>query len=1013
MDFIQYEKEGRAVYAQFAETVAAILTAAIRAENGFRLQQVTHRAKQSASLKEKLTDRNIADTQTLEEEIKDLAGCRVIFYTNSDVSNFIQSGIVHQNFVIVDAKIHHPRRGVQDPSEWYISNHYVVTLRPERAALPEYARFAGMRCEVQIQTILNHAWAEMAHDTIYKEPNIENFGSKVIDSIRERLRKVSEKYLVPAGYEFQRIASDFERLMEGKVLFDENALALIVDAPNNNARADALRSFSESVLPLYDDPRQEYPHIVEQLLIAAERSGAVEPIDIETPYGSLPAKNANDILKAIVDILKPYRYLDVDITFDALCELYGRFSAEENQKALVELGRALAKHDMRIWKEYGPAVQAQLLEHIEMFDDTQRRGLQPLLIAMLSEILGAEITGTTSSSSTITWHQGTVVVSAELCAIREQSIELLKRQYPISEDPKDRYRVLQALQSATRLPMRGHGNDLIQVVLANAEQVIAFHTKMLPDLEFDKQQSAEYWVNHFYRMFCDLPDAMAKDSGLVVAADNMQRAALMFRDTANADADFVIYKVLVGFNSVYPPGWGNDRFHYQQAEQYRNLKVDEYLNDIDAANANEWFERVTRFSKTESNDLATFPVFGRFLEQWAARQPVFITEKLHGLDGSLARFLPSILAGLMQSEEFSATYSMMGAWLESGWNIDQIAWYLRAADTATSPFLRRQLGGLLRRTLISARRFSDSHAMQNVVIASATQFSTNPTRLIRAIFLKALSWLSLEGNFNWLRIPVVSWRNNALILSLDEAEAARVLSALVPLIDLEYASEDIVAAIADRWPVLVIRFLGDRQIFAKSDNVPSGYDAVPFQVQTLREPLAVVPELLLEGARSWFDANPRLFTYDGGRLIASVFPDLVGLEGPLQSLIDGEADDNLYFVLEILSAFDGRPCVDSFVRLMLTKVATDHSLLGDVRSVYRQAGVVSGEFGFADLYAGRRARIEPWLLDQYDSVRIFAEELIREIDQRIVAETRAAEAAIAMRKLQYDEEIDERGTDTQ
>lgn len=55
-----------------------------------------------------------------------------------------------------------------------------------------------MKCEIQIQTILNHAWAEMAHDTIYKAPILGNFGGKAFDDIESRMRKIARKYLVPA-----------------------------------------------------------------------------------------------------------------------------------------------------------------------------------------------------------------------------------------------------------------------------------------------------------------------------------------------------------------------------------------------------------------------------------------------------------------------------------------------------------------------------------------------------------------------------------------------------------------------------------------------------------------------------------------------------------------------------------------------------------------------------------------------------------------------------------------------
>jgi hypothetical protein len=79
MDFETYSQSKRADYAALAETVASILQAALKAYPGvFRLQQMQHRAKENDSLKKKLEDRGIQSTATLEADIKDLAGCRLI-----------------------------------------------------------------------------------------------------------------------------------------------------------------------------------------------------------------------------------------------------------------------------------------------------------------------------------------------------------------------------------------------------------------------------------------------------------------------------------------------------------------------------------------------------------------------------------------------------------------------------------------------------------------------------------------------------------------------------------------------------------------------------------------------------------------------------------------------------------------------------------------------------------------------------------------------------------------------
>ncbi|MCK7509512.1 MAG: hypothetical protein MZV70_39405 [Desulfobacterales bacterium] len=95
---------------------------------------------------------------------------------------------------------------------------------------------------------------------------------------------------MPAGYEFQKIASDFQRLIEGKALFDGDALEAIVEATDNNVRAESLETFAENVLPLYDDLQAVYPEIITGLVAAADRARVTPPAAVETPYGTLPAK---------------------------------------------------------------------------------------------------------------------------------------------------------------------------------------------------------------------------------------------------------------------------------------------------------------------------------------------------------------------------------------------------------------------------------------------------------------------------------------------------------------------------------------------------------------------------------------------------------------------------------------------------------------------------------------------------------------------------------------------------
>ncbi len=364
MDFDTYSRSKRADYAVLADTVASILRAAIAAHPvAFRLQLAQARAKDPESLKKKLEDRGQLGTTTLAEEIKDLAGCRLIFYSNSDVTRFQQSGIVTDNFDVDwdRTKIHHPVPGDGDPKSLFISDNFVVSLKEDRTKLPEYARFAGLACEVQVQTTLNHTWSEMEHDILYKRPKLTGFGGKLFEAIERRFETIMKTYLLPAGYEFQKAISDYDRLISGKQLFDSGALKALSDCADNNARLELLERFRNYVLPNYDDPVSVYPEIKDSIIAAIKAARLTKPREIETPGGNFPGVSVERVVKVASEILGQVRYVSIEGTFEAICDVFPGALDDTERKHLLDLIHELAVHELEVWKRAGPMVQVIIL----------------------------------------------------------------------------------------------------------------------------------------------------------------------------------------------------------------------------------------------------------------------------------------------------------------------------------------------------------------------------------------------------------------------------------------------------------------------------------------------------------------------------------------------------------------------------------------------------------------------------------------------------------------------------
>ena len=299
-------------------------------------------------------------------------------------------------------------------------------------------------------------------------------------------------------------------------------------------------------------------------------------------------------------------------------------------------------------------------------------------------------------------------------------------------------------------------------------------------------------------------------------------------------------------------------------------------------------------------------------------------------------------------------------------------------------------------------------AVRSALIAAASQFAAHHGALVDTVFLPALRYLDATGDFSWLHLPWQTWFRSSIFRSLNEEQADVVLGALVRYPRVEYSTENVVAMIAERWPARVVAFLGTRQEFSRTDDAPRHYDAVPYAVHELKDPLAAAPvSTILVGARAWYNDAPQFFTYDGGRLLASVFPDLSGgLQEQLETLINDGDEQDLAFVLAVLSAFLGQPRIYEIVRKIVAVLAPESPLLQQVQLALRQTGVVCGEFGFAELHAERKTLLGSWLTDPNEQVRTFAAGEIHFLEQVIAAEHRSAEASIALRKLRYGEDLD-------
>lgn len=157
----------RPTYDAFCHETKRILEASFRS-SGISVHTIEARAKSIESFQQKAGKLNSNSEPKYNDplrQITDLAAVRIITYTLADVQAV--SSFISKYFEVVE-KTDVGEKRFADGKFGYQSIHFLVKFLDNRANLPDAQVFAGLVCEMQIRTILQHAWAELEHDIQYK-----------------------------------------------------------------------------------------------------------------------------------------------------------------------------------------------------------------------------------------------------------------------------------------------------------------------------------------------------------------------------------------------------------------------------------------------------------------------------------------------------------------------------------------------------------------------------------------------------------------------------------------------------------------------------------------------------------------------------------------------------------------------------------------------------------------------------------------------------------------------------
>jgi len=566
---IENYKVSKDKYSQFSKSISQLLEQLLKSSN-IKFQQITYREKGIDKLKEKYQKSPDLVNKKL-GEIYDLAGCRVIFYLEEQILEFVE--ILKKEFKIVEL-------GTKSDPSGYNATHIIIKLDDRRSNLAEYSQFSNLICEIQLTTVLFHAWSEINHDIIYKkERDIEEFSKEDMKFIEEKLKEIMQNYLLKASYNLSFVVKQHERLKEGMEILNTNTMKSLAVSNSNDEILNyilKLNNFSG----LYRLPREfDFLEILDGLLIKVLEND--------------PASGLK-IIEASFNFIKNIAYWDYKNIIQFCID---RIEKSEYQKSCKDVLLELSKYNLNVVKQIGYNPQKVLFEKI--MEKKLPKEFNEFLIEICKHLLATSLQGNSQNEfSTFTFTQGPIYINEDLKKIREDAINLLFSLI----DEKDNYKlnksIIEVLFSSIKIHHENIRADDLNFLRENAKLILS---RIISDYESIKECVKREIEGELKYPSKPVFDGVEEVSNLI--------------ELINKDQEYQKYRAFIGYETDYGPNW-------KTAEADRKTLLDKFIDEMTEKDIDGWINYVKSILKDyEKKDYGLFQNLHYFLNELGKKKP--------------------------------------------------------------------------------------------------------------------------------------------------------------------------------------------------------------------------------------------------------------------------------------------------------------------------------------------------------------------------------------------------------
>lgn len=234
------------LYDKFGENIVESISILL-SEQKIKFLSIHHRVKSAESFFEKI-DRKSYDNPL--SQIEDICGIRIICYYVEDIGKIVS--IIKKEFNVSESL--DKESNLEFDRFGYRSHHIIASIKPAWAIVPNYKGMTELKCEIQIRTVLMHAWAEIEHSLAYKSE------SQTPEQFKRKIHRISA-YLEDADEKFEELKKESEEYRkELKKEIGKQKLN-----PSLPLNVDSLQAFMDANFPRRKKDIESTSNLVDQM----------------------------------------------------------------------------------------------------------------------------------------------------------------------------------------------------------------------------------------------------------------------------------------------------------------------------------------------------------------------------------------------------------------------------------------------------------------------------------------------------------------------------------------------------------------------------------------------------------------------------------------------------------------------------------------------------------------------------------------------------------------------------